>query len=48
MLTPTVAASALALISLGGGFYEFRVVDRAWPPRPDLIQPARGVSAKSS
>ena len=46
MLTPTVAAtalaSALALISLGGGFYEFRVVDRAWPRRPDLIQPARG------
>src|SRR5687767_3355709 len=46
MLTPSVAAtalaSALALISLGGGLYEFRVVDRAWPRRPDLIQPARG------
>ena len=46
MLTPSVAAaalaSALALISLGGGLYEFRVVDRAWPRRPDLIQPTRG------
>ena len=35
-------ASALALVSLGGGFYEFLVVDPAWPRRPDLIQPARG------
>jgi hypothetical protein len=46
MLTPSVAATALAcalaLISLGGGLYESRVVDRAWPRRPDLIQPARG------
>jgi hypothetical protein len=46
MLTLSVAAtalaSALALISLGGGLYEFRVIDRAWPLRPDLIQPAHG------
>ena len=46
MLTLSVAATALAsslaLISLGGGLYEFRVVDPAWPRRPDLIQPARG------
>lgn len=35
-------AAALALVSLGGGFYEFIVVDPAWPRRPDLIQPTRG------
>ena len=27
----TALASALALIRLGGGLYEFRVVDPAWP-----------------
>ncbi len=35
-------AAALALASLGGGLYEYLVVDPAWPRRPDLIQPARG------
>jgi hypothetical protein len=35
-------SAALALISLGGGAYEYLVVDRAWPRRPDLIQPDRG------
>jgi hypothetical protein len=34
--------SSLALISLGGGLYEFVVVDPAWPRRPEIIQPARG------
>jgi hypothetical protein len=35
-------SAALALISLGGGFYEFLVVDPAWPGRPDIVQPSRG------
>jgi hypothetical protein len=35
-------SAALALVSLGGGAYEYLVVDRAWPRRPDLIQPNRG------
>ncbi len=35
-------ATALALISLGGGFYEISVVDPFWPKRPDLVQPQRG------
>ncbi len=35
-------ACSLALVSLGGGFYEFLVVDPVWPRRPDLIQPAAG------
>jgi hypothetical protein len=35
-------ASALALIGLGGGLYEFLVVDPSWPRRPDIIQPNRG------
>jgi hypothetical protein len=39
----TIAIScALALVSLGGGFYEVAVVDPSWPRRLDLIQPARG------
>ncbi len=37
-----IGAAALALLSLGGGLYEFLVVDPVWPKRPDLIQPARG------
>jgi hypothetical protein len=35
-------AAALAFASLGGGLYEFLVVDPFWPRRPDLIQPQRG------
>jgi hypothetical protein len=35
-------ASALALVSLGGGLYEYAVVDPFWPLRPDIIQPSRG------
>lgn len=35
-------ATALALVSLGGGAYEFLVVDPFWPRRPDIIQPERG------
>jgi hypothetical protein len=35
-------ACALALVSLGGGLYEFSVIDPAWPRRPDVIQPDRG------
>lgn len=37
----TVSAG-LALVSLGGGAYEYLVVDPAWPGRPDIIQPSRG------
>jgi hypothetical protein len=29
-------------MSLGGGAYEYLVVDPFWPRRPDLIQPGRG------
>ena len=29
-------AAALALASLGGGLYEFLVIDPFWPRRPDL------------
>jgi hypothetical protein len=41
-LTLIALAAALAVISLGGGLYEFLVVDPFWPRRLDLIQPARG------
>jgi hypothetical protein len=35
-------SAALALVSFGGGLYEYLVVDPAWPRRPDVIQPNRG------
>ena len=35
-------AVAFACASVGGGLYEFLVVDPFWPLRPDLIQPQRG------
>jgi hypothetical protein len=38
----TALGAALAIASLGGGLYEFTVVDPFWPRRPDFIQPARG------
>jgi hypothetical protein len=41
-LVLVVLATAFSLISLGGGIYEFLVVDASWPRRPDLIQPQRG------
>src|ERR671925_496356 len=36
VLAPIALATALALIRLGGGLYEYRVVDPAWPRRPDI------------
>jgi len=41
-LVIVAVATALALVSLGGGAYEFLVVDPAWPRRPDIVQPQRG------
>jgi hypothetical protein len=41
-LIVVILAAALALISLGGGLYEYLVVDASWPRRPELIQPQRG------
>jgi hypothetical protein len=35
-------AAGLALASVGGGLYEYLVVDPFWPQRPELIQPERG------
>lgn len=35
-------ACSLALVSLGGGLYEFSAVDPFWPRQPALVQPARG------
>lgn len=46
MWTPTLVLIAIttlaAGISLGGGIYEFLVVDPFWPKRPGIIQPAHG------
>jgi hypothetical protein len=42
MLIAVALAAVLALMSVGGGLYEFLVVDPAWPRRPDLIQSSRG------
>ena len=42
VLIVVAIAAALACASVGGGLYEFTVVDPFWPRRPDLVQPARG------
>ena len=42
MLIIVAVATALACASVGGGLYEFSVVDPFWPKRPDLVQPSRG------
>jgi hypothetical protein len=42
MLIIVAVAAAQASASVGGGLYEFSVVDPFWPKRPDLVQPARG------
>jgi len=41
-LVLVVLAASLALASIGGGLYEYLVVDPFWPQRPELIQPQRG------
>lgn len=41
-LVVVALAVVLALVALGGGAYEFLVVDPSWPRRPDIIQPDRG------
>jgi len=48
MSLPVIAAAcAFALILVGGGLYEFLVVDPSWPRRPDIIQPDRGGISRS-
>jgi len=42
LISVTAVCASLALVSLGGGLYEFSAVDPFWPGRPDLIQPGRG------
>ena len=46
MWTPALVLIAVATLaaaaSLGGGFYEYLVVDPYWPKRPGIIQPTRG------
>src|SRR5262249_2571257 len=32
----------LATAALGGGLYECFLIDRVWPAKPEIIQPARG------
>ena len=35
-------SAAAAVIGVGGGLYEFSVVDPVWPKRIELVQPAKG------
>ncbi len=46
MWTPTLVLIAIttvaACVTLGGGLYEFLVVDPAWPKRPGIIRPRNG------
>ena len=36
------SAAGAAVVGLGGGLYEFSVVDPYWPKRVELIQPEKG------
>jgi len=38
----TALTVLLANIGLGGGIFEHSVVDRAWPRKPDIVQPRKG------
>ena len=46
MWTPTLVLIAITMlvsgVLLGGGLYEYLVVDPYWPKRPGIIQPTRG------
>jgi hypothetical protein len=46
MWTPTLVLIAIttlaACVSLGGGIYEYRVIDPYWPKRPGIIQARNG------
>ncbi len=51
MSIPGVAVLAvvafLACAQIGGGLYEYRVLDPVWPNRPAIIQPRNGGLARS-
>ncbi|MGX1787164.1 hypothetical protein ACWIGM_10520 [Bosea sp. NPDC055332] len=38
----TALTALLANIGLGGGIFEHGVVDRAWPGKPEIVQPRKG------
>jgi hypothetical protein len=38
----TASTVLLANIALGGGIFEHGVIDRAWPRKPEIIQPRKG------
>jgi hypothetical protein len=38
----TASTVLLANIALGGAVFEHGVIDRAWPGKPEIIQPRRG------
>lgn len=38
----TASTVLLANIALGGAIFEHGVIDRAWPRKPEIIQPRRG------
>ncbi|CAN7600239.1 hypothetical protein LJR090_005179 [Bosea sp. LjRoot90] len=38
----TALTALLANIALGGGVFEHGLIDRAWPRKPEIIQPGKG------
>lgn len=38
----TALTALLANIGLGGGLFEHSVIDRAWPRKPEIVQPRKG------
>ena len=42
IILSTALTALLANIGLGGGIFEHSVIDRAWPRKPEIVQPRKG------
>lgn len=42
IILSTALTALLANIGLGGGVFEHSVIDRAWPRKPEIVQPRKG------
>jgi len=42
LVLSTGLTALLANIGLGGGIFEHGLIDRAWPQKPEIIQPRKG------
>ncbi len=42
VILATGVTALLANVGLGGAVFEYSIVDRAWPKKPEIIQPRKG------